>query len=152
MNTNENNFTAQINALHTLFPELASSLTEACENHDGGVQVLPQGGEEYVVYTCEQAEQIARERFKDEIWSYTPSFLGRFMPEWFTEAMVSALTDTGLCEDLNAPLRALIEAGRGMDEAFEEATMDGYGHLLSPYDHEENEAGEKLEFLVYRIN
>ena len=160
MSNSDNTFSAQINAVHALLPHRDSSLTEACEHHDGGVlvSVAPMiegdlsGGAEFVAYTCDQALHAAYEAFEGSIWAYRAEFLSRFMPDGMTEEMVAALVATNACEDLNAPFRAMIEAGRGMAAAFSEATSDGFGHLLAHYDHEEHEGGDNLEFLIYRIS
>lgn len=106
-------------------------------------------GGEWLVLTDEQADTMAREYIRESVWAFRPEFLALYTPEGIDADTVQAIQGER-CEDANAPLLALIEAGAGFDDFAADAIgADGRGHFLSHYDGEEHEA-EGL--FLYRTN
>lgn len=111
------------------------------------------GSKEYKVLTDEEADAAAREYIAETLWAFRPVFLtcytcGRLTPE----DIQGIIGDR--CEDANPALRALVDAGRGLDRLVRDAiASDGRGHFLSSYDGEEHEVqvGDTYLYIV-RVN
>ena len=106
-------------------------------------------GGEWLVLTDEEADEAARDAIRESVWAFRPEFVAGYVPEGIDADTLQAIQGER-CEDANAPILALIEAGAGFDDFAADAIgADGRGHFLSHYDGEEREAGE---FYIFRTN
>ncbi len=106
-------------------------------------------GEEWLVLTDEEADTAAREYIRESVWAFRPEFLADYTHEGIDADTLQAIQGER-CEDANAPILALIEAGAGFEDFAADAIgADGRGHFLSQYDGEERESGD---FYLYRTN
>lgn len=102
----------------------------------------------YIICTDEEADELAYEYIADSIWAFNPSFL--FAHTGVDSGTLKTMQES-LCEDANEAITAMI---KDFDYFVEEAVrMDGRGHFLAGYDHEEHEVkvGDKT-FYIYRVN
>lgn len=102
----------------------------------------------YIVCTDEEADELAYEYIADSVWAFNPSFL--FAHTGVDSGTLKKMQES-LCEDANEAITAMI---KDFDYFVEEAVrMDGRGHFLAGYDHEEHEVkvGDKT-FYIYRVN
>ena len=102
----------------------------------------------YIICTDEEADELAYEYIADSVWAFTPSFL-----QAHTGVYSSTLKtiQEEMCEGANDAITAMI---KDFDHFVDDAVgMDGRGHFLAPYDHEEHEVkvGNKT-FYIYRVN
>ncbi|MEM1451101.1 MAG: hypothetical protein AAGI22_18425 [Planctomycetota bacterium] len=133
-------------------PVLASFLSiepEDVQEAAYGENVYDADGGEWLVLTDEEADEAAREAIRESVWAFRPEFVAVYVPDGIDADTLQAIQGER-CEDANAPILALIEAGSGFEDFASDAiAADGRGHFLSNYDGEEREAGE---FYVYRTN
>jgi len=106
-------------------------------------------GGEWLVLTDEEADEAAHDYIRESVWAFLPEFVAGYVPDGIDADTLQAIQGER-CEDANAPILALIEAGAGFDDfAADAIAADGRGHFLAQYDGEEREA---REFYVYRAN
>lgn len=112
-------------------------------------------GNEYKVFTDEEATEAATEEIKNSLWAFNADFIITHTEFWNTctdreaSEAIKALQEmqSKLCESANALVKALIV---DLDEFAKDAiNADGRGHFLSFYDGEEYESGN---FYIYRTN
>ena len=118
-------------------------------------------GEEYAVYTDDDADREVREQIVDSLWAFNPDFIVKHMRGYdelssFDEReTVNALEEvqSKLAESANPLVKAIIE---DIDEFVEDAVdSDGRGHFISSYDGEELELADDkgyIQYYAYRIN
>lgn len=107
------------------------------------------GRSEYRVLTDDEADEAVEEYIRESVWAFRPEFLVGFMAEGIDVETVQAIQGER-CEDANAPLLALVEAGQGFDAFMADAILsDGRGHFLNHYDGEERESGD---YYIYQVN
>ena len=103
-------------------------------------------GEEYLVLTDEEADQIAGDYIKESVWAFRADFLLGYLPEGMTTEAIEAIQEN--CESANSPILAMI--GYRLEDFIQDAiASDGRGHFISTYDGNENEQGN---FFIYRTN
>ena len=108
-------------------------------------------GGEYSVFTEDEAEEAAGEYIRDSVWAFTAWFIADHAPDGITSDHIDAMRGDS-CEECNDAMIALVEAGSGMDRFISDAIgMDGLGHFLAHYDHEENDS-PCGQFLIFRTN
>lgn len=112
-------------------------------------------GNEYKVFTDEEADEEAKESILDSLWAFNVDFILQHTEFYKTscdredEAFMSSLKDiqANICEGANSIVKALI---CDIDEFVTDAIdADGRGHFLSFYDGKEH---EQDEFFIYRTN
>ncbi len=112
-------------------------------------------GQEYKVYTDEEADEAAADYIKESLWAFNAEFIlahseaSRETTAREDEEIIKALRQIqeSLCESANALVKALIsDIDTFIDDAIE---ADGRGSFLSPYDGEEHESGN---FYIFRTN
>lgn len=107
------------------------------------------GREEYLVLTDREADEMASECIRRDLWAFNPQFIAAHTKKNLTQNHIEALSEMQkkLCEDAQDIIEGLIE---DLDFFIEDAiAADGRGHFLSPYDGEENQSGP---FFIYRTN
>ena len=88
--------------------------------------------EDYLVLTDEEADEAVREEIEEMVWAFTPSFLSAHTG--VDEEVFEALADR--CESNNESFKRMI---KDFDHFVDDAVgIDGRGHFLAGYDHEEN--------------
>ena len=101
---------------------------------------------EYLVLSDCEADQLTGERIQESLWAFNSHFLAR---------MTELPVDVFAClseqyEKANEPIKMLIEKTCGLQELVNEAiAIDGRGHFLADYDHEEH---EHIGMFIYRVN
>ena len=116
-----------------------------------GLQTFEADGGEYAIGTDEECDEAAAEYIRDTVWAFNGWFIADHSPEGLTGENIDALRGDS-CEDANAALIALIEAGSGMSDFIDAAiSADGRGHFLAGYDGHELESDCGNVF-AYRIN
>lgn len=106
-------------------------------------------GGDWLVLTDEEADESAKEAIGQIVWAFRPGFIAAYVPDGIGAGTIEAIQGDR-CEDANAPILALIEAGSGFDDfAADVIASDGRGHFLASYDGEEQDAGG---FVVFRTN
>jgi hypothetical protein len=106
-------------------------------------------GDEYLVLTDCEADELARERIKESLWAFNAEFISSHTKHGFDDAQLSAIREMQgrLCESANSIIEALIvDLNHFISDAI---SSDGRGHFISLYDGDENEVGE---FYIYRTN
>lgn len=112
-------------------------------------------GQEYKVYTNEEANKAAVDYIKDNLWAFNAAFILEHCAAYEEttaredEEIIEALrmVQGSICEGANALVKALIF---DIDTFIEDAIdTDGRGNFLSSYDGEEHEIGN---FYIYRTN
>lgn len=107
-------------------------------------------GEEWLVLTDDEADQLCSDQIKETIWAFKSSFLEGYVPEGVDADTLRIIQEK--CEDANPALLRLI--GSNLDQLIEDAMgCDGRGHFLSGYDGDEYEqefAGQT--WFLYRLN
>jgi hypothetical protein len=107
------------------------------------------GRQEWLVLTDSEAAEKAAEDIRETVWGFNASWIADYTPNGIDEDTVKAIQGDR-CEDANAPLTALIEAGRGMKEFIEDSIgADGRGHFVAQYDGDEHESEG---YYLYRVN
>lgn len=112
-------------------------------------------GQEYKVFTDEEADEAAAEDIKESLWAFNADFIIQHMPTY--DEMTSreyidiekALREMQgvLCENAGPLVKALID---DLEQFVEDAiNADGRGYFIATYDGEENENGG---FYIYRTN
>lgn len=103
-------------------------------------------GEEWLVVTDSDADDLVAENIRDSIWAFRAEFLWGHICAHLPVAEIVRIQES-MCEDANGVLTALID---DMDELISDAiSQDGRGHFLSGYDGDEIEMGD---FYAYRTN
>ena len=101
------------------------------------------GNEEYMVLTDAEAQDKVAEYIKETVWAFNPDFLA--LHSGIDREVFEKLQES--CESANEALLKLI---KNFDDFVEDAVrIDGRGHFLAGYDHNENEQGD---FYLYRTN
>tara|TARA_R100001230_G_scaffold9170_1_gene3524 strand:+ start:40 stop:444 length:405 start_codon:yes stop_codon:yes gene_type:complete len=101
------------------------------------------GNEEYMVLTDEEADDKVKEYIKETVWAFNPTFLSDH--SGIDEEVFIKLQES--CETANDAIFKLI---KNFDNFVKDAIyVDGRGHFLAGYDHNENEQGD---FYLYRTN
>lgn len=112
-------------------------------------------GQEYKVYTDEEAYKAAADYIEENLWAFNADFILQYTSVYKEttdredEAIIKALqkVQESICEDANALVKALIS---DLDIFIEDAIdADGRGHFLSFYDGEEHESNG---FYIFRTN
>ena len=104
-------------------------------------------GTEYIVYTDEEADQVALDYIKDTLWAFNASWLASYTG--LHEAVFEALSEG--YENSNEAIMALINNAGSMDEFVQESIdADGRGYFVANYDWEEIEL--KNGYYAYRTN
>ena len=104
-------------------------------------------GTEYIVYTDEEADQVALDYIKDTLWAFNASWLASYT--WLHEAVFEALSEG--YENSNEAIMALINNAGSMDEFVQESIdADGRGYFVANYDWEEIEL--ENDYYAYRVN
>lgn len=125
---------------------------ENCYNEDWNTfEVI---GNEYKVFTEEEADEAAAEEIKNSLWAFNAGFIidHTNVDELSTYEYNSLLDvlqkmQADLCETANPLIMALID---DVDDFISDAIFaDGRGHFLSFYDGIEN---EENDFYIYRTN
>ena len=105
-------------------------------------------GEDYLVLTDEEADDMVRDYIEESAGMFTPSFLSGFTG--IDEEVFKVLQEKGDMAAYDA-IRSMI---RDFD-AFVEAAVsaDGRGHFLATYDHNEHEViVNDTPYYIYRVN
>jgi hypothetical protein len=151
MNTTTNTETTDPR-IHALAKHLqcdASDISKASY----GDNVYEAEGDEYLVLTEDEANELAAERIKESLWAFNAEFISSHTKHGLDDDQIEALKQMQgkLCENANSIVEALIE---DLDHFIEDAIRsDGRGHFISSYDGEEYEVGEKIiEFYIYQTN
>lgn len=119
---------------------------ESMEDIDGYI------GNDYDVYTDEEADEAVREYIEQSVWAFTPSFL-----QAHTGVSIDIIRQMqeSMSEGANEAITAMI---KDFDDFVDDAiACDGRGHFLAPYDHEENyasfsnEEGKNVTYFIYRL-
>ena len=104
-------------------------------------------GTEYIVYTDEEADQVALDYIKDTLWAFNASWLASYTG--LHEAVFEALSEG--YENSNEAIMALINNAGSMDEFVQESIdADGRGYFVANYDGEEIEL--ENDYYAYRVN
>ena len=104
-------------------------------------------GTEYIVYTDEEADQVALDYIKDTLWAFNASWLASYTG--LHEAVFEALSEG--YENSNEAIMALINNAGSMDEFVQESIdADGRGYFVANYDWEEIEL--ENDYYAYRVN
>ena len=116
-----------------------------------GLKTFEADGGEYAIGTDEECDKAAADYIRETVWAFRGGFIADYSPEGLTGENIDALRGDS-CEDANAALIALIEAGSGMSDFIDAAiSADGRGHFLSGYDGHELESDCGNVF-AYRVN
>tara|TARA_B100000519_G_C14192364_1_gene413777 strand:- start:560 stop:1117 length:558 start_codon:yes stop_codon:yes gene_type:complete len=116
-----------------------------------GLRTFEANGGEYAIGTDEECDEAAAEYIRETVWAFQGWFIADHSPEGLTGEHIDRFRKDD-CEDANAPLISLIEAGSGMADFIDAAiSADGRGHFLAGYDGEELESDCGNVF-AYRIN
>lgn len=127
----------------------SDELTEETYDHYGLTR-FSLGNQEYAIGTDSEADEAAQEYVKDTVWAFNASFILSEcdLPQELEDAIKAFQSDK--CESANDALLALVEKCSSLEDFTQSAiSADGRGHFLSPYDGNEDEAGD---FYVYRLN
>jgi hypothetical protein len=115
--------------------------------------VYEAAGGEYLVLTEDEADWLAAERIKDNLWAFNAEFISSHTKHGLDDDQIEAFKQMQgkLCENANSIVEALIV---DLDQFIADAIRcDGRGHFISSYDGEEHEVGEKVvEFYIYQTN
>ena len=104
-------------------------------------------GTEYIVYTDEEADQVALDYIKDTLWAFNASWLASYTG--LHEAVFEALAEG--YENSNEAIMALINNAGSLDEFVQESIdADGRGYFVANYDWEEIEL--ENGYYAYRVN
>lgn len=122
--------------------------------HFYGAPMFEVDGAEFVVATESEADSAVRQSIEDSLFAFRPDFVASHCPNGIDSDTIEAIVGER-CEDANDAIRALIEAGNGLDAFIDDAVLaDGRGHFLAHYDGDEIEIdgpdGETL--FAFRIN
>lgn len=108
------------------------------------------GNQTYLVLTDSEADEAAAEYIKTSLWAFNASFLAEQTE--LPEEVFSSLQESR-SEDANETFLTLVEKCGDLEEFVSAAIgADGRGHFLAQYDGNENEAGDSLQFYIYRTN
>lgn len=104
---------------------------------------------DYLVFTDEEADEMAADYIKDSLWAFNASFLAG--ETGIDEEVFKAIQDNNRCESNNEAISRLID---DMDSFVKAAiSADGRGHFMSSYDGNETEVNiDGQTFYIYRIN
>tara|TARA_R100000479_G_C6356834_1_gene191407 strand:+ start:438 stop:932 length:495 start_codon:yes stop_codon:yes gene_type:complete len=109
-------------------------------------------GNDYLVYTDEEADEAVREYIEETVWAFSPSFLQ--IHTGVDSNTIKQIQNT----QLDSPNEVLTAMIKDFDWFVEDAVCcDGRGHFLAQYDHEENyvsfsnEEGKNVTYFIYRV-
>jgi hypothetical protein len=105
-------------------------------------------GNDYLVYTVEEAVEAVREYIEETVWAFSPTFLEAHITGVDSEA-IQAVQDK-LSEGANDVLKSMLN---DLDDFVDDAVAcDGRGHFLSTYDGEEIQIQvDRTVYYIYRI-
>lgn len=109
--------------------------------------VLEIGKDEYLVVNESEREEAVTEEIKNTLWGFKPTFLAQ-ETDWDLLPVFEHMAKSGMCEDVNEPIKCLIEKFTTLEDFVDSAvSADGYGSFLSYHDGNELEHGE---YFIYR--
>lgn len=118
---------------------------EEIEETDYDEKVFEAEGNEYLVVTDSEADEIAAQYIKDSLWAFNAEFLEEKIP---LDAKTIRVIQENMSEDANEVFVKLL--GDYLPVFTQQAiSADGRGHFMSSYDGHEWQDGE---FYIYRIN
>jgi hypothetical protein len=107
-----------------------------------GLQVIEIDGEEWALFTDEEADKAVKSYIEESLWAFNKSFLSD--QTGLPEEVFSTLQQG--CESSNDAILSIVEKCGDMDTLVSDAvSSDGRGHFLSPYDGHEKEWGDLSE-------
>jgi hypothetical protein len=107
-----------------------------------GLQVIEIDGEEWALFTDEEADKAVKSYIEESLWAFNKSFLAD--QTGLPEEVFSTLQQG--CESSNDAILSIVEKCGDMDTLVSDAvSSDGRGHFLSPYDGHEKEWGDLSE-------
>jgi enamine deaminase RidA (YjgF/YER057c/UK114 family) len=107
-----------------------------------GLQVIDIDGEEWALFTDEEADKAVKSYIEESLWAFNKSFLSG--QTGLPEEVFSTLQQG--CESSNDAILSIVEKCGDMDTLVSDAvSSDGRGHFLSPYDGHEKEWGDLSE-------
>jgi enamine deaminase RidA (YjgF/YER057c/UK114 family) len=107
-----------------------------------GLQVIEIDGEEWTLFTDEEANKAVKSYIEESLWAFNKSFLSG--QTGLPEEVFSTLQQG--CESSNDAILSIVEKCGDMDTLVSDAvSSDGRGHFLSPYDGHEKEWGDLSE-------
>lgn len=110
-------------------------------------------GEEYLVLTDAEANELVRVQILESVWAFNPEYLAKYLPGGDTPNISKAISSVQkhCCEDCNALLLAAItDKDAFVADAIE---ADGRGHFLGNYDNAEHEViVDGVSYFIYRTN
>jgi enamine deaminase RidA (YjgF/YER057c/UK114 family) len=107
-----------------------------------GLQVIDIDGEEWALFTDEEADKAVKSYIEESLWAFNKSFLSG--QTGLPEEVFSTLQQG--CESSNDAILSIVKKCGDMDTLVSDAvSSDGRGHFLSPYDGHEKEWGDLSE-------
>jgi enamine deaminase RidA (YjgF/YER057c/UK114 family) len=107
-----------------------------------GLQVIEIDGEEWTLFTDEEANKAVKSYIEESLWAFNKSFLSG--QTGLPEEVFSTLQQG--CESSNDAILSIVEKCGDMDTLVSDAvSSDGRGHFLSPYDGHEKKWGDLSE-------
>jgi enamine deaminase RidA (YjgF/YER057c/UK114 family) len=104
--------------------------------------VIEIDGEEWTLFTDEEANKAVKSYIEESLWAFNKSFLSG--QTGLPEEVFSTLQQG--CESSNDAILSIVEKCGDMDTLVSDAvSSDGRGHFLSPYDGHEKEWGDLSE-------
>ncbi len=106
---------------------------------------------EFLVCTDQTATEACRGQILSSLWAFNADFLSGVTG--LDSAVFHKLS--GLCENANDAVAALVKSTCGIDHLVEQAiAADGRGHFLASYDNDEHEfrVNKSLTLYVYRCS
>ncbi len=131
-----------------LAQHLDCSLDDVEELTYGSGTMFEAESEDWLILTDEEADTMAHERIKEDLWAFRAEFLLAYMPDGMTVEAIQAIQEQ-LCEDASPSFLSMV--GDRLDELVSDAICsDGRGHFLSSYDG--NEVDSKCgNFVMFRL-
>ena len=115
-------------------------------DHQNGV--FEHDGEEFLVLSDEEADEMVKEYILDSVWAFRADFLASHLKDGVDQEVIELIQSNGKCESNNSAILSLIE---DVDHFVHDAIIsDGRGHFISSYDGEEIELNQN--FFAYRVN
>jgi enamine deaminase RidA (YjgF/YER057c/UK114 family) len=104
--------------------------------------VIEIDGEEWTLFTDEEANKAVKSYIEESLWAFNKSFLSG--QTGLPEEVFSTLQQG--CESSNDAILSIVEKCGDMDTLVSDAvSSDGRGHFLSPYDGHEKKWGDLSE-------
>jgi hypothetical protein len=114
-----------------------------------GDNVYEADGDEYLVLTDNEANELAAKNIKESLWAFNAEFISSHTKHGFDDSQIAAIKEMQgrLCESANSIIEALIV---DLDHFIADAvSSDGRGHFIASYDSNEYEVGK---FYIYQTN